>query len=158
MPKLYGTVFSLCSFYCKYHFSQGSASNLFLHIIISCYMALFESIKKPKLIGKCRKCTGQDYPYARCIGSAIFRTLAAYNLFLHIIISYYMALFESIKMPKLTGKCRKCTEQDSSYVHCIGSTIIRWVSAWNMFLHIIISHTKTRSERMKQPTLVGACT
>jgi hypothetical protein len=34
-----------------------AACNLFLHIIISCYMALFESIDKPELAGEGRRCT-----------------------------------------------------------------------------------------------------
>jgi hypothetical protein len=79
-------------------------------------MALFESIEKPKLAEKGRKCTEQDSPNARCIGSAIFRTFSACNLFLHIIISCYMARFESIEKPKLAEKGQGCTEQDSSYV------------------------------------------
>jgi hypothetical protein len=105
-------------------FGRFAACNLFLHIIISCYMTRSESIKKPKRTGECRKCTEQDFWYARCIGSTIFRRVSACNLFLHIIVSCYLALFESIEKPKLARKGRKYTEQDSSYARCVGSTII----------------------------------
>jgi ribosomal protein L40E len=138
-------------------FRRVSACNLSLHIIISCYMALFESIDKPKLTGECRKCTEQDSSYARGTGSTIFRRVSACNLFLHIIISWYMALFESIEMPKLAEKGRKCTEKDSSYARCTGSTIFRRVSACKLFLHIIISCYMARTESIKKPKLTGEC-
>jgi hypothetical protein len=138
-------------------FRRVSACNLFLHIIISWYMALFESIEMPKLAEKGRKCTEKDSSYARYTGSTIFRRVSACNLFLHIIISCYMARTESIKKPKLTGVCRKCTQKDSPYARCIGSTIFRRVSACNLFLHIIISCYMARPESIKKPKLTGEC-
>jgi hypothetical protein len=134
-------------------FGRFAACNQFLYIIISCYMARPESVKKPKLTGECRKCTEQDSPHARCIGSTILRRVSACNLFLHIIISCYMACSESIKKPKLTGECRKCTEQDSPHARCIGSTIFRRVSACNQFLHIIISWYMALFESIEMPKL-----
>jgi ribosomal protein L40E len=120
-------------------------------------MARSESIKKPKLTGECRKCTEKYSPYARCIESSIFRRVSACNLFLHIIISWYMALFESIEMPKLAEKGRKCTEKDCSYARYTGSTIFRRVSACNLFLHIIISCYMACPESIKKPKLTGEC-
>jgi hypothetical protein len=103
-------------------FLAEPACNLFLHIIISCYMTRSESIKKPKLPWKSRKYTEQDSSYAHCISSAIFRRVPACNMFLHIITSCYMTRSDSIKKTKLTRKCRKCMEQYSPYARFIGST------------------------------------
>jgi hypothetical protein len=150
-------------------------------------------MKNPTLPGKGRKCTEQDSPYARFIGSTNLQRFAACNLFLHITISCYMGwsermmaaetdrirlpmhrtilyvralfwkyyfsgvcsvnrvlthhniqqydLFEITRKTKLRWKSRKYTEQDSSYAHCIGSTICGTFAACNLFLHIIISCT-----------------